>query len=78
VSAATAITFTSKARRNSPDGICAVGPSGSTVAALFTSMSTRAASSAAATARLRCSLIAKVSGNDPDLVSSSPRLSSIA
>jgi hypothetical protein len=54
VSAAGAMTLSSKARRTSATGMAAVGPSGSTVAALLTRMSTRPAASAVVAARPRC------------------------
>ena len=66
MSAAGAITLSSKASRRSPALMPAVGPSGSTVAALLTRMSTRPAASAADTAQAAVFLVGQVGGQDAD------------
>ena len=66
VGAAGATTLISKARRKSAAAMVAVGPSGSTVAALLTRMSTRPAVSLLAAAWPRCSSSARSAGTrDP-------------
>jgi hypothetical protein len=72
LSAATAMTLSSKAWRSCTSGTLAVAPSGSTVAALLIRMSMRPGTRAVRTARARCASSPRSAGTIKILSAETP------